>query len=618
MSPVERFAPGRLLPAALRALSLAAIVATPPAAALAMDRHAVIQESAADRGAALLPQVLGAGDAARYKRIFALQKDGRWREADAAIRKLRSRLLLGHIKAQRYLHPEKYRSRYGELRGWLRRYADHPDARRIYKLAVKRRPKGAAGPRRPQSLPRGLPTGPAAERSTRVDGYVSDRQRSANTRRRVDGRLLAIRRAAQRGQLDKARRLLSSPSTRALLDPTETAIARSHLAIGHYFRGSNEEAHRLFGLWVEGAGRHMPMAYWVAGLSAYRMGRHEEAAARFEAMIESGRLSDWTYSAGAFWAARSYLHARKPDRFTRLMTKAAARKHTFYGLLATRVLDMEGGFDWRPPRRLTADRIDSIRRHKAGRRALALLQVENYERAERELVLLTSRADEALRDALRSLAERTGLANLALRLAATGDRAGSARRIEALYPIPRWQPEGSFTIDRAMIYALMRQESRFQVRARSYAGARGLMQLMPATAAYVARRPFRGAARARLYDPELNLSIAQRYLRYLIDHETVENDILLMAVAYNAGPGNLAKWRRQADRRNLRDPLLFIESIPSRETRIFVERILANLWIYRDRLGQSAPSLDDLASGRAPRYKALDPSGFLVARNARN
>jgi soluble lytic murein transglycosylase-like protein len=87
----------------------------------------------------------------------------------------------------------------------------------------------------------------------------------------------------------------------------------------------------------------------------------------------------------------------------------------------------------------------------------------------------------------------------------------------------------------------------------------------------------------------------------------IQRDLFRTAAAYNAGPGNLRKWERNVPHGN--DPLLFIESLPSRETRAFVERILTNLWIYRDRLGQESPSLDDIVAGRWPRYEALDSDG---------
>ena len=79
----------------------------------------------------------------------------------------------------------------------------------------------------------------------------------------------------------------------------------------------------------------------------------------------------------------------------------------------------------------------------------------------------------------------------------------------------------------------------------------------------------------------------------------------MMVAAYNGGPGNLSKWQRRIFK-TTKDPLMFIESMPSRETRDFVERVLSNLWIYRDRLGQEAPSLNFIAEGKRPVYKSID------------
>ena len=142
------------------------------------------------------------------------------------------------------------------------------------------------------------------------------------------------------------------------------------------------------------------------------------------------------------------------------------------------------------------------------------------------------------------------------------------------------------------------------------------MQLMPATAGFIAGKRFRGRARNQLYDPALNISLGQKYIEHLIGNDMIKGNMLLVAAAYNGGPGNLSRWRKRAVRNRFIDPLLFIESIPSRETRIFIERVLSNLWIYRRRLGQDAPSLDALAAGETPFYKSLDRRS--VAKNVRN
>jgi soluble lytic murein transglycosylase-like protein len=128
---------------------------------------------------------------------------------------------------------------------------------------------------------------------------------------------------------------------------------------------------------------------------------------------------------------------------------------------------------------------------------------------------------------------------------------------------------------------------------------------MPATASYVANDPsLRNEAVHRLHDPAFGLEIGQRYVHYLARHETVRGDLIRLLAAYNAGPGNLARWLPAAQHRA--DPLLFIESIPSAETRAFVQRVLAFSWIYAHRLDLPAPSLDALASGQFPRFAGVE------------
>ncbi len=200
---------------------------------------------------------------------------------------------------------------------------------------------------------------------------------------------------------------------------------------------------------------------------------------------------------------------------------------------------------------------------------------------------------------------------------------GGVRLHHALYPVPRWTPVGGFTVDRALVFAVMRQESQFLTDAKSYAGALGVMQLMPATAHAMARRAGvrldgrdRRNMRDALADPELNMALAQEYITELMQNERIKRNLLLLAAAYNCGPGALQRW--QSDPQLRKDPLLFVESIPSHQTRIFTERVLANYWIYRLRLGQKLPDLDALAAGEWPTYTALDRPPEPDRRHAEN
>src|SRR3546814_2083927 len=140
-----------------------------------------------------LPAVLTPHDADLYRRIFVLQEDGRWPQADRLIAELSDKRLLGHLLAQRYLHPTAYRSKYSELKAWMDSYADHPQAKRIYALALKRRP---ANYRRPQPP---ITAGSAAWAGQRASyDYVSPRQRSKATRSKVSRVLRQVRKNVMR------------------------------------------------------------------------------------------------------------------------------------------------------------------------------------------------------------------------------------------------------------------------------------------------------------------------------------------------------------------------------------------------------------------------------------
>src|SRR3546814_12113418 len=99
-------------------------------------------------------------DADLYRRIFVLQEDGRWPQADRLIAELSDKRLLGHLLAQRYLHPTAYRSKYSELKAWMDSYADHPQAKRIYAPALHSRPANYPRPHPPTTHAHPAPARP--------------------------------------------------------------------------------------------------------------------------------------------------------------------------------------------------------------------------------------------------------------------------------------------------------------------------------------------------------------------------------------------------------------------------------------------------------------------------
>ena len=173
----------------------------------------------------------------------------------------------------------------------------------------------------------------------------------------------------------------------------------------------------------------------------------------------------------------------------------------------------------------------------------------------------------------------------------------------AQYPLPDWEPMGGWSIDRALLLAITKQESGFKVSAKSGAGANGLMQIMPSTAKRVARRNNVKISDIDMSKPEHNMFLGQQYIVDLLAHPNIQNNIIKMLVAYNAGMGNLVKFEKTF---NTSDPLLYIESFPAYETRGYIKRVMSNLWLYRARLNQPLTSMEDLADGKWPLYNSED------------
>ncbi len=561
---------------------------------------------------ATLPRVLSSSDVFFYKQIFALGEAGKWSRVDALIPKLEDGLLLGHAMAQRYLHPKAYRSKYAELNAWMATYADHPDAEDIYQLGLRRKPKrGEALARPDRPLTNFTASGPLRASPPAIPSAQLDRK----ARKQAAALKHKVRKAVWAGQTATAKTLIQSTAAQRLFGAVELDDMRARLGQQYFIDGQDAWAIEWAGGAAKRSGRYLPTAHWTAGLAAWRSRKFDVAAAHFEALAERRDLSPWMVSASAFWAARTRLVANQPGKVNAWLKLAASHPTTFYGILARHVLGAPMPFQWDSSHTEQAA-LDALARSPGGRRALALIQAGQHERAEQELNILAGRGGPIIDRGIVVAASRAGMPNLALRL---HDRLfPSGGGIDAAaYPIPPWTPHDGFAVDRALVYAVIRQESRFNPRAMSSAGARGLMQLMPATARYVARGTrYNVRQRDALYEPGVNLSLGQRYIQMLLGDGNVDGDLFRLAAAWNGGPGNLQKWRRETKHGN--DPLLFIESIPSLETRVFIERLLANLWIYRDHMGQPSPSLDALAAGKWPVYTALDDNRFEVAQHGQN
>ncbi len=553
-----------------------------------------------------LPDVLSAGDVVLYRRILAVEATADWPMADRLMAALDDHRLVGQVLAIRYLD-RRYKSSGRELERWLASYSDLPQADQIHRLAVA---KGVQRPVKPLSGPEltgngddmrnwgDLPYRPALEASS-FDAVAS-----------------AIRDQLRRGDTAEAFHILQQRSGQ-IKDLAARDQLRGEIAASFFASGRDDSAFELASTASRSADR-VPMTAWIAGLAAWRTGRAGVASVYFERVATSPAATPSTQSAGAFWAWRSHLTSGHLVDADHWLTAAADHQYTFYGLLARQRLGTDTGFDWSLPV-IHGGEVALLQQFAGVTRALALIQIGDRDAAEVELRHVFCRVPPALVPTLLTIAERGGMPGLAMRLAVQQQQMAGTRYDAAFYPEPPWVPTTGFTVNRALLYAFARQESHFTPNAVSAQGAAGLMQLMPGTARAAAsfgEQTSVAHAPAKLVDPSVNLDLAQRLIAYLLDQDQVKGNLLDLSIAYNGGMGLLGHY--QGKRGHGDDPLLFLEALPSADQRLYLERVLANFWIYQMRLGQKPETLDSIVNGQWPIYTPPSRRIEVAQVNARN
>jgi len=527
--------------ATLAPLLAAALCATVASAALAAE------SGADDGGRAYVandtdrtPTALSSSDRLSYTTAFDALRRGDLELARTSARQAQDRILLGQVEFERLFHPAHVAT-YDELAAWLETYSDLPMAQRVYTLAMRRIPDGAAEPKRPGNL------------------------------------------------LERTWASVTGAGSGGVTDPAKAA----RVAL------NNDD---LTGAWRTGAEMG---DWWSAGLAAWRMNEFSDAYRAFERVAQDPTEDPWVRAGAAFWTARAAARSGRQDRVVENLRLAARWPATFYGQVALRQLGEEPVIENMGPRAYGATlQRARLAPEPAGVEARELNAfIRSDETARRTVALYEvgrrNEAEEAARVGLRTAdgdAARRLWAGLYRTVALNRAAQSEASRIDATrYPMPVLEPEGGFTIEKALVYAIARKETDFNASARSGAGAYGMMQVMPATAAYMTGDQGYVRNPERLYVPATNLKLGQDYVNRLFQIESFQGDLLKAVASYNAGPGPMLAAVRKLGPDA--DPLLLIETIDVPQAREYVEKVVAAYWIYQRMLGAPLNTLDAVASG---------------------
>jgi soluble lytic murein transglycosylase len=301
----------------------------------------------------------------------------------------------------------------------------------------------------------------------------------------------------------------------------------------------------------------------------------DDVARAIDAMPEAQALDPaWRY-----WKARALSVAGKGDDATRLYG-GLATEHHFYGFLAAEALGA-AVMPVSEPLPMDASALAAFGARDDVQRVIRLTALDLRPEAQREWLYVVRALDDDTLLLAAEVARRNGLYDRSIN---TAERTQRRHDFSLRYPTP-YRTEivaaaRDYQIDEAWAFGLARQESRFVADIMSSAGAVGLMQLMPATARWVARQIGRADyGVASLDQPEINAQMGSYYLRHVLDR--LDGLPVLATAAYNAGPGRAQAWRGAAPM----EGAIYAETIPFNETRDYVKKVLANAMFYQAQLG---------------------------------
>jgi len=289
-----------------------------------------------------------------------------------------------------------------------------------------------------------------------------------------------------------------------------------------------------------------------------------------------------------YWKARALKEKKQLTDVQSILT-SLSEEHSFYGQLAREELGKEFYF---PDKSYQVNdrEVSAISQKPGVQRAIAFARINLRTEAYLEWSWTVRGFSDPELLAAAEVARRSGLYDRSIN---TANRTVSQHDFKMRYPFPHREIMKNvvhpYGLDEALVYGLIRQESRFITDIKSSAGATGLMQLMPATASWVAKKMGMNDFRQyMLADVRTNLQLGTYYLNHVL--ASLDAQPVLALAAYNAGPGRARRWR---DSVSTLEGAIYTETIPFNETRDYVKKVMENAMYYAKVLnpGQKSPTL---------------------------
>lgn len=591
----------------MRALRLRiALCALAGLAAVAGAQPAAANSAAADYfmsrvARSAVPKLLTEDERAWYKDIFGAIKRQEWARVQTMFATRPDGPLHGSARAEYYLAQGSPRIDGAALAEWLNANPTLPQAEQIAALAAKRGTVALPG----LPMPQALYTQPNAPRRARPRS-IADGTMPATIAQGINDKI----------KLDDplgARLLLDGVD--ATLSPEARAEWRQKVAWAYYINNQDGEAFALASSIGDGSapmtGAWVAEGSWVAGLASWRLNDCLNAAQAF-ARTAKGSTNNELTAAAYYWQSRAQVRCRQPELASVPLRAASRLDETLYGMIAAEQLGLRLPAGHASPD-FTAGDWQSLRENANIRAAVALAEIGEDGLADDVLRHQARIGSADQYQPLSRLARDLGLPATQLWMAYNAP-GGAAPAPASRFPTPKWTPATGWQVDPALVLAHTLQESAFRATALSSAGARGLMQIMPAAARDHAAALGVSGSVSDLTRPDVNLAFGQQHLQALKNNSATQGLLPKVMAAYNAGPLPVARWNTQIHDGG--DPLLWIESVPYWETRGYVATVMRNYWMYERQAGGTSESRSALAQGLWPTFPGLDGArGVRVASN---